>query len=90
MTKTRVTPKTGRKPAKPKADKAAGASKLDTLVSLLRGPTGASIQELAAATSWQSHSVRGALAGALKKKGHTISSELVEGVRRYCIAEGQA
>ncbi|MCB1372019.1 MAG: DUF3489 domain-containing protein, partial [Rhodobacteraceae bacterium] len=31
------------------------------------------------------HSVRGAMAGALKKKGHVISSEKQEGVRRYRI-----
>lgn len=27
------------------------------------------------ATGWQAHSIRGALAGALKKKGHAVSSE---------------
>ena len=67
-----------------------GTSKVDTLVGLLRQPTGATIQELAAATAWQTHSVRGALAGTLKKKGHTISFGVVDGVRRYRIAEGQA
>jgi hypothetical protein len=38
------------------------------------------------ATGWQQHSVRGALAGALKKRGHTINSDKVDGVRRYRIA----
>jgi hypothetical protein len=77
------TPKTG-------TDKVKGTSKLDTLVTLLRQPNGASIDELATATAWQKHSVRGALAGTLKKKGHAISSEVVQGVRRYRIAETQA
>jgi hypothetical protein len=27
------------------------------------------------ATGWQAHSIRGALAGALKKKGHAVTSE---------------
>jgi len=71
-------------------DKVKSTSKLDTLVALLRKADGASIDELAAATSWQKHSVRGALAGTLKKKGHAISSEVVDGVRRYRIAETHA
>lgn len=60
-------------------------SKLDILLDILRRKDGASIAELAAATDWQAHSVRGALAGTLKKKGHTILSEKIEGVRRYRI-----
>jgi hypothetical protein len=35
------------------------------------------------ATGWQAHSVRGAIAGALKKRGLTITSTKVDGVRRY-------
>ena len=41
-----------------------------------------------AATGWQAHSVRGALAGALKRKGHKVLSEKVEGERRWRIVEG--
>jgi hypothetical protein len=33
--------------------------------------------------------VRGALAGTLKKKGHSISSEIVDGTRRYRIQKVQ-
>ena len=80
---TRTTPKSG-------ADKITAPSKLDTLVKLLRRPTGASIQELSGATNWQTHSVRGALAGSLKKKGHSISSEIIDGTRRYRIEGAQA
>lgn len=73
------------------ADKNAPAtSKLDTLVALLRTPGGATIEDLMAATSWQAHSVRGAIAGTLKKKGHSIASEKVDGTRRYRIEEAQA
>jgi hypothetical protein len=87
--KTPSTPKP-RKGNTKSAAKAVGTSKLDTLVALLRRPIGASIDELATATAWQKHSVRGALAGTLKKKGHAISSEVVDDVRRYRIAEAQA
>ena len=50
---------------------------------MLSRPQGASIADLTSATGWQAHSVRGAMAGALKKKGHTITSEKADGVRRY-------
>jgi len=50
------------------------ATKLDAIVTALRRPKGASISDLMDVTGWQAHSVRGALAGALKRRGHTISS----------------
>jgi hypothetical protein len=90
MSKTSSTAKPRPSTPKTNPEKVKGTSKLDTLVTLLRKPTGASIDELAAATSWQKHSVRGALAGTLKRKGHAISSDVVDGVRRYRIAEAQA
>ncbi len=58
-------------------------TKLDLLLALLRQPEGASIADLVAATGWQAHSVRGALAGSLKKKGHMVVSEKMHGLRRY-------
>lgn len=90
MTKTSSAPKARKRTPRAAATKTLGTSKLDTLVALLRRPSGASIQELSAATEWQAHSVRGALAGTLKKKGHSISSEIVDGMRRYRIQEAQA
>lgn len=62
-------------------------SKLDTLVALLTRPGGASLAEMQAASGWQAHSVRGALAGALRKRGHATSSERHDGVRRYRIGQ---
>jgi hypothetical protein len=50
------------------------ASKLDTLEKLLTRKNGATIAEMVKATGWQQHSVRGALAGAIKKRGHTITA----------------
>ncbi len=65
------------------------ATKLDTLEKLLKRKNGASIAGMVKATGWQQHSVRGAMAGALKKRGHTIISEKVDGTRRYRIETAQ-
>ena len=58
-------------------------SKLDALEKLLTRKNGASIAEMMTAAGWQQHSVRGAMAGALKKRGLAITSTKVDGVRRY-------
>lgn len=51
-------------------------TKQATLISMLRAPDGATIEEIMTATGWQPHTVRGAMAGALKKKlGLEVSSE---------------
>ncbi len=65
------------------------ASKLDTLEKLLTRKNGAAIAEMTKATGWQQHSVRGALAGAMRKRGHTITSDKVDGTRRYKIEVAQ-
>jgi hypothetical protein len=62
-------------------------SRLDQLEQLLDRVEGASLTEMTEATGWQQHSVRGAMAGALKKRGITITSEKVESVRRYRAAK---
>ncbi len=50
------------------------------IIAMLQRPGGATIAEMAEATSWQSHTVRGSLSGALKKKlGLLITTEKVEG-----------
>lgn len=59
------------------------ATKLDRLAALLARPAGASIAEMMSTTDWQAHSVRGALAGALKRRGLQVASEKIDGVRRY-------
>lgn len=58
-------------------------SKLDLLEAMLLRASGASIPEIMLATGWQQHSVRGAMAGALKKRGLAIASEKIDGTRRY-------
>ncbi len=58
-------------------------TRLAQLEGLLIRKDGASIAEMMEATGWQSHSVRGAMAGALRKRGLTIISDKIDGVRRY-------
>lgn len=73
----RRTRKPAAAPARPRT------SKLDRLAALLARRNGASIAEMISATGWQPHSVHGALAGALKRRGLVITSEKIDGVRRY-------
>ncbi|WP_149589776.1 DUF3489 domain-containing protein [Tabrizicola flagellatus] len=50
------------------------------IIAMLQRPEGATIAEMVEATSWQSHTVRGSISGALKKKlGLPITPEKVEG-----------
>lgn len=71
-------------PSRPKP-----GSKLDALITALRRPDGATIADLAEATGWQAHSVRGAISGNLKKKLMLeVTSDVVEGRGRvYRIAQ---
>jgi hypothetical protein len=51
-------------------------TKQQVMIDMLSLPEGATIEELAEATQWLGHTVRGAMSGALKKKlGLTITSE---------------
>lgn len=58
-------------------------SRLDQLQALLLEEQGTTLAAMAAATGWQPHSVRGAMAGALRKRGLVITSLKQEGPRRY-------
>ena len=71
----------------PTAQTSKPKSKLDVLIARLKRPSGASIDDLVKTTGWQAHSVRGAMAGALRKKGHAVTSEKIDGVRRYRLPE---
>jgi hypothetical protein len=48
--------------------KAATGGKTEKLIGLLKRPRGASLDELKTACGWQAHSVRGFLAGTVKKR----------------------
>ena len=66
--------------AAPKTRTPREGTKQATLIAMLRASDGATIEEIMAATGWQSHTVRGAMAGGLKKKlGLEVTSEKVEG-----------
>jgi DNA-binding MarR family transcriptional regulator len=61
-----------------KATEPREGSKQAQLIAMLRRAKGATIEEIAEALSWQPHTVRGAIAGALKKKlGLDVTSEKV-------------
>ena len=74
----------------PKARTPRAGTKQEAVIAMLRANDGATIDEITAATSWATHTVRGFMSGALKKKlGLTITSEKVEGRgRAYKITEG--
>jgi len=61
-------------------------SKQDEVIAMLRRPEGATVDEVAIATGWQRHTVRGVFSGTLKKKlGLTIASAKEERGRVYRI-----
>jgi len=70
--------------------KARAGTKQALLIGLLKRKRGATIDEIAQATGWQAHSVRGAISGTLKKKlGLAVLSEKTDGRGRlYRIAAG--
>jgi hypothetical protein len=63
-------------------------SKQDVVIAMLRRAEGATVDEVASATGWQRHTVRGVFSGTLKKKlGLTLASAPEERGRVYRIAE---
>lgn len=78
MTKTQSA-KTANHPAAPPQ------TKRDTILNLLARPHGASLDEMVTATGWLPHTTRAMLTG-LRKKGHVLASEKIDGVRRYRVA----
>jgi hypothetical protein len=93
----RLTPRKAAKPAsrtRPTASSkpAAGPNtKHACVIAMLRKPAGATIAAITAATDWQQHSVRGFLAGIVRKKlGLNLVSELTDKGRVYRIKDGNA
>ena len=81
-------PKTDKLPA-PASGEPRPESKIAAITALLRRPEGATLDDLTGATGWQAHTTRAALTG-LKKKGHAIEREKVDGTSRYRITnEGE-
>ena len=106
MTKPKSKPKaatrsTARKTARPASRKQSAPasfksasrpdSKHSRIVSMLRAPAGATIAAIITATGWQQHSVRGFLAGVVRKKlGLNLVSEQTDKGRVYRIRAGKA
>jgi hypothetical protein len=66
-------------------------SKKAHIIAMLRAPGGATIEAMANATKWQAHSVRGFLAGVVRKKlGLTLVSAGGENGRVYRIVDRTA
>jgi hypothetical protein len=82
---------TGKRTKTPTAVDRTGDTKHARLLFLLGQPAGASIDDMIKATDWQQHSVRGFLAGTVKKKlGLELTSSKSDGeARRYRIVVPQ-
>jgi hypothetical protein len=90
--KTKLAKQTGKRPGRAKKPKSKAPAetgrktKQSMLLALLQRPDGATIAELAAAAGWQEHSVRGFLAGQIRKLGYTLISQKRDTGRRYLIS----
>ena len=89
---TAVTPagKPTRQPiTNPKTKKPNRVSKQSRVIAMLQSPTGATIAAMMKATGWQQHSVRGFLAGVVRKRLKLkLGSTLVDDKRVYRLAGG--
>jgi hypothetical protein len=66
-------PETGGEPTAKPTPRA--GTKQALMIELLKRPEGATVEQIAAATGWQHHTIRGAISGALKKKlGLTVEA----------------
>ena len=66
----------------PEASAPRGGSKMAEVIAMMQRKNGASITEIMAAMGWQRHTVRGFVAGALKKAGYSVESFKPEGGER--------
>jgi len=75
----------------PKITKTDVGSKQARVVAMLQSPTGTTIAAIMKATGWQQHSVRGFLAGVVRKRlKQKLTSKKVSGNRIYQIASGDS
>ena len=73
----------------PKSKKTDPGSKQSRVVAMLRSPDGTTIAAMMKATGWQQHSVRGFLAGVVRKKLKLkLNSKKIDGARIYSVNDG--
>ena len=71
--------------------KADPGSKQSRVIAMLQSPSGATIVAMMKATGWQQHSVRGFLAGVVRKRLKLkLGSKKVDGQRVYQITSGSS
>jgi hypothetical protein len=79
------------KKRKPASRRNRRESKKAHIIAMLRAPGGVTIEAMARAAKWQSHSVRGFLAGVVRKKlGLSLISVAGDSGRVYRIADRSA
>jgi hypothetical protein len=75
----------------PRGKKAEPGSKQSRIIAMLQSPAGATIAAMMQATGWQQHSVRGFLAGVVRKRLKLkLGSKKVDGTRVYRVATGDS
>ena len=75
----------------PKGKNAKPGSKQSRVIAMLQSPAGATIAAMMQVTGWQQHSVRGFLAGVVRKRLKLkLGSKKVDGNRVYQIASGDS
>jgi len=82
--RSKTTPKTEKSSKAATQPKERNETKQSAAIAMLRSPRGTTIDGLMKATGWQQHSVRGFLAGVIRKRlGLNLDSSLVDGRRVY-------
>ena len=85
VTPTKKAPKGAKaaaKPAKPDVGAPREGSKTAQVVAMLQRKNGATLSEIMQKMDWQKHTVRGFMAGAMKKAGYEVESFKPEGGER--------
>ena len=73
-TPTKKAAKASAKAAQPKAEGPREGTKTAQVVAMLQRKNGATLAEIMKTMGWQKHTVRGFMAGAMKKAGYTVES----------------
>jgi hypothetical protein len=63
---------------KEKVRSRASATTVEQIVQMLRRPEGATVTQISRRLGWQRHSVRGAIAGTVRRRGHKVERARTE------------